>query len=291
MAAKNIIIRKQIEGVLYDLMPKTLTSQVYDDNNTQLATLLSDIATQIAAKAANTDLQALKTKFDNLVKDAPEAYDTLLEISTWIGTHKDEYDALVGLIATKVTAEEGKGLSTNDFTDAYKEKLEALYTKDALDTKFSNLESADEALAGRATAVEGAIATLNGADTVEGSVAKKIKDAVTPVSTKADANEAAIATLNGADTVEGSVAKKIKDAVTPVSNKANANEAAIEAINNETTGILAQAKADATTKANQALADAKEYADQKVAGTAKIYATANQPEGITENDLWLAIVS
>ena len=256
MAAKNIIIRKQIEGVLYDLMPKTLTSQVYDDNNTQLATLLSDIATQIAAKAANTDLQALKTKFDNLVKDAPEAYDTLLEISTWIGTHKDEYDALVGLIATKVTAEEGKGLSTNDFTDAYKEKLEALYTKDALDTKFSNLESADEALAGRATAVEGAIATLN-----------------------------------GADTVEGSVAKKIKDAVTPVSNKANANEAAIEAINNETTGILAQAKADATTKANQALADAKEYADQKVAGTAKIYATANQPEGITENDLWLAIVS
>ena len=41
--------------------------------------------------------------------------------------------------------------------------------------------------------------------------------------------------------------------------KANAD--AIAAINNADTGILAQAKADATTKANQALTDAKAYAD------------------------------
>ena len=42
-----------------------------------------------------------------------------------------------------------------------------------------------------------------------------------------------------------------------------ANLASIEAINNETTGILAQAKADATTKANTAESNAKTYAEQK----------------------------
>jgi len=41
------------------------------------------------------------------------------------------------------------------------------------------------------------------------------------------------------------------------------NKSAIEDINDATTGILALAKADATTKANKALADAKSYTDTK----------------------------
>lgn len=70
-------------------------------------------------------------------------------------------------------------------------------------------------------------------------------------------NKEAIETLNGAATVEGSVAKAVKDAkdalqvnIDGVEDKADANAEAILAINNETTGILAQAKADAKSKAD-----------------------------------------
>lgn len=70
-------------------------------------------------------------------------------------------------------------------------------------------------------------------------------------------NKEAIEKLNGTDTTEGSVAKAVKDAkdalqgnIDAVDGKADANAQAIAAINNETTGILAQAKADATEKAN-----------------------------------------
>lgn len=76
------------------------------------------------------------------------------------------------------------------------------------------------------TANKNAIAILNGADSVNGSVAKKVKDlentltpmitskaeatTVTALSGKVDTNTAAITTLNGAATVPGSVDAKVK---------------------------------------------------------------------------------
>ena len=73
----------------------------------------------------------------------------------------------------------------------------------------------------RITALEDNVDILRGADTVEGSVAKALKDAKafttgeinTLVTTgKVKENADAIAILRGADTVEGSVAKALKDA-------------------------------------------------------------------------------
>lgn len=81
-------------------------------------------------------------------------------------------------------------------------------------------------------------------------------------------NTDAIAKLNGDATQEGSVAKMINDQIKVVNSAAgelketvDANKVAIEAINNETTGIKAVAAADAKSKADQALIDAKSYAD------------------------------
>lgn len=74
-------------------------------------------------------------------------------------------------------------------------------------------------------------------------------------------------------TVVGYVDAKIKvlqdstsTASSDLSARVKANEDAITAINDESTGILAQAKADATTKSNQALADAKSYTDTLASG-------------------------
>lgn len=90
------------------------------------------------AQLADTD--ALKERLDNLIKDAPEAYDTLKEIGDYIATHKSEYEALNALASKKVDKEAGKGLSSNDYTTAEKAKLASVQegaTKTVVDAEIS----------------------------------------------------------------------------------------------------------------------------------------------------------
>lgn len=93
------------------------------------------------------------------------------------------------------------------------------------------------------------------------------------------ANTDAIAKLNGDATTEGSVAKAVADAkalidadVDAVEVIANKNKDDIAAINDGTNGILAQAAADATTKANAVQANVDELAGY----------VGDIPEGYTE---------
>lgn len=219
MAAKNVILRKKIQNVLYDLLPQTSFAQVINGESQTLEQVVQALTNQIAGKADTSAVSALSTRLDNLIQDAPEAYDTLKEISDYIATHQDEYTALQTLVGDKVTKEEGKGLSTNDFTNELKTKLEQLYDKAALDGKFSTLQ-------GSVDANTAAIALLNGNESTAGSVDYKIKQAVDGVT----------ADVTG---LESDVAE---------------NTAAIEAINNPTSGILAQSKQYTDSKVSTEMA-------------------------------------
>lgn len=85
---------------------------------------------------------------------------------------------------------------------------------------------------------------------------------------QADANKAAIETLNGADTVPGSVDNKIKTAIDKVNTDASAlagrvkaNEDAIKVINGEGEGSIKKAVADLVNGAPEAMDTLKELAD------------------------------
>lgn len=69
---------------------------------------------------------AVSTAINGVIGGAGDAYDTLKEIETWATEHGDLYNELVTAVAGKVEKEEGKGLSTNDFTNELKAKLEAI---------------------------------------------------------------------------------------------------------------------------------------------------------------------
>ena len=79
-------------------------------------------------KVVNAAIQAVSNKVDNLISDAPEAYDTLKEISDYISTHENEYEALLAISGNKVDKVTGKGLSTNDYTTTEKNKLAGIAT-------------------------------------------------------------------------------------------------------------------------------------------------------------------
>lgn len=142
---KSAIFKKKIGNIVYELMFKTVTDVVYTMDGVTLTDEIKSLKNAVQQCPDESRLTDLEKKFANLVQDAPEAYDTLLEISQYISTHKDEYNALLAVAGNKVDKVEGKALSSNDFTDAFLTKLDELYTKAQIDMKFSDITTTYDA--------------------------------------------------------------------------------------------------------------------------------------------------
>lgn len=128
MTAKKAIVKAKIENELVELLVKSGVENIYmEDGTTTLASKLATMVADIGERAKSTDVAAqIQAAIDGLINGAPATYDTLKEIADYLATHQDEYVALVQTVAGKVDKVEGKGLSANDFTDAYKAMLDGL---------------------------------------------------------------------------------------------------------------------------------------------------------------------
>ena len=103
-------------------------------------------AVQTSLTKADTAIQSLdgyatetfvENKVADLVNSAPETLDTLGELAAAFENNQEVVEALDGAISNKVDKEEGKGLSSNDFTTAEKEKLAGL-NKITVDTSVNS---------------------------------------------------------------------------------------------------------------------------------------------------------
>lgn len=125
-------IISNVDGLQSALDAKVPTTRTI--NNKALSANITLSASDVGADAsgsANTALSNAKaytdTKINEIVGEgASETLDTIGEISKAIEEHQDITDALNAAIGNKVDKEDGKGLSTNDYTDEDKEKLTAL---------------------------------------------------------------------------------------------------------------------------------------------------------------------
>lgn len=90
--------------------------------NTALANAKTYADTQLNAAKSYAD-----TKVANLVGAAPEILDTFEEVAEAIQNNETVVDALNDAIGNKVDKVAGKGLSTNDLTNALKENYDAAY--------------------------------------------------------------------------------------------------------------------------------------------------------------------
>ena len=139
MDNKKIILKKNFNGIIYNLLIGSHTDIIKDRDGNTLTDILNDFA-------KNSDLEELKNRFNTLVEGAPELYDTLKEVGDWIEEHQDVYINLITSLANKVDKEDGKGLSSNDFTDDLKEKVVNDYTKDEIDKLMENIPSGDTSI-------------------------------------------------------------------------------------------------------------------------------------------------
>lgn len=127
---KYVLEKIKVEGAFHELLVKTNaenTAVTWKDQETTLASALADIFMSITnlptADGVDTKISAA---IDELIGGAPETYNTLKEIADFIAEHQDVADSINAAIGDKVDKVEGKGLSAEDFTAAFKDKLEAM---------------------------------------------------------------------------------------------------------------------------------------------------------------------
>lgn len=132
--SKNLILTKKLNNVVYELMVKTNSDMVYVDDTHTLTERLSNITDFFTDFRGDYD--ELKKAFDEVLHGAPETFNTFKEVWDYVNINNNPKSALIQLIESKQAAEEGKGLSTHDFSDVMYEKLKNGYSKEELDAKF-----------------------------------------------------------------------------------------------------------------------------------------------------------
>ncbi len=131
-------------------------------NQLKIGDIIYDIAAKYDVNDNNiqdtyTTKQYVADKIAELVDSAPETLDTLSELAKALGEDKDFSTTVATQLGLKVDKEDGKGLSTEDFTTALKEvleglpdKVEAKYTKPSTGIPKTDLASDIQASLGKA---------------------------------------------------------------------------------------------------------------------------------------------
>lgn len=346
--AKNAILRAKLAGVLTDLMPKTITDNVYVNDTTTLTAYLATLATNanletlqqavnalgalakkdkvsqadldealaavIGAKAEASDVEALAGRVTTvegqvttligadtgksvrtianeelaaqLIGDgAKESLDTLEEIAAWIQAHPDDASAMNAAITA--LQQQLVGIAAGEGTVKK-------YVDDAITAlKIGDYAKAADltALAGRVTTAEGKITALEGA--VEGLGDMAAKDVVS----EADLDTALAEKVNASAQANHSHANKAELDKIVEGDKAkwdaaeqNAKDYA-DGLNETMDGRVKVVEGKAHEHANKDVLDG--ITADVVAGwngKGKVYYSAEEPAGLTENDLWVALV-
>ncbi len=125
-----ILEKIKIEDALSELIAKSNGENVkvtYNGREMALSTALSEIYTSVSSGITAADVDTkISGAISGLIDGAPETYNTLREIAEYIKSDKAAMQTLNDAIGNKVSIEEGKGLSAEDFTAALKTKLESL---------------------------------------------------------------------------------------------------------------------------------------------------------------------
>ena len=301
---KNVILKKKIGEVVYDLLVKTSVGQVaYDDSTTlaaKLETMLADISdskTKLAALLGDDAASSITGQIDAKIKAALDAVKNEEDPTSLAGKIKAVTEAVAaindpstGAVATaKAYTDEKVGLSGTGYTNV----------KDYVDAVKTEINSA----------IAGAFhfkGTVNYVDLLPSS--DVANGDVYQVKYAGNSSDAGVVELNaefaydGTKFVElgsvvdlsaystttqmtGAIATAKTEAIETAAADATskANTAKSEAINEAT----ATAAADATTKADAAKDAAIAVANTK----ARFLASDVQPEDLTEADVWAQVIA
>lgn len=96
-----VVLSKKLDGVIYNLMARTITENVYHGDYT-LSEVLTMISNTFTTKADEKDVTAIQKKLRAFFKDAPEDYQSIVDILNYVKTCEDEIASMNIILGNKV---------------------------------------------------------------------------------------------------------------------------------------------------------------------------------------------
>lgn len=122
---KQAILQTKVEGAVFDLLVQSGADEVLMPGGGTLAQTLAGIVSDLALKQSANDVD---NRIKAVVDSAPQALDTLKELADALGNDPNFSATITTALGNKIDKVAGKGLSTEDFTTALKDKLNNLKT-------------------------------------------------------------------------------------------------------------------------------------------------------------------
>lgn len=96
-----VVLSKKVDNVLYNLMVRTITDNVYHGDTT-LTEILQLIETTLRTKADGGDVEEIKNQLKDFFADSPEDYQTLADVINYINSCNNSITELKKLLELKV---------------------------------------------------------------------------------------------------------------------------------------------------------------------------------------------
>lgn len=213
MAIKKVLLSKKIDGVIYDIFPKTSADVVTYGESTVAATLaqfatdLSNVYTKTDADSAiKASSDALYNKIMGITAEdgttVDEAFDTLKEVAAWIKEHEGDivagFTTDINALKTAVGVAPAEGVEGSGLLKAMADVQAAVASNDEdiadLDEAVTALETAvGDANSGLVKAMADAQAAITALQTTVGDensgLVKRVADLEAVGSTKVEASE------------------------------------------------------------------------------------------------------
>lgn len=113
---------KDWNGIEWDkLFPKTKAAITLMNDGTTVEQKVTNILNDLSSKVTQSDIDSA---IASLVDSSPDTLDTLNELAAALGDDPNFATTITNTLGNKVDKVAGKGLSTEDFTTALKNKLQ-----------------------------------------------------------------------------------------------------------------------------------------------------------------------
>lgn len=299
---KNVILKKKIGDIIYELRMKTSTAMVYVDDTTtlaaQLTTMLADISdskTKLAALLGDDQATSITGQIETAVNDAIAAIENeedpdslagrIVALENAVAAINDES---TGILATsKAYTDEKIGLSGTQYTTV----------KDYVDSVKTDLNAS----------IAGAFHFKGTVDYVDLLPTEGVSTGdVYQVRYRGESTAAGTTELNAEYAYDGTSFVELGSVIDL--SAYSTTEQVTSAINTAKQGAIDAAAADATSKANAAQSAAEATAQGKldeavgtinnsisgltttVNGKARFIVSEEEPTDLTESDVWAQVV-
>ena len=154
-----VVLSKKLDGVIYGLMVRTITDNVFEGENS-LTEVLADIRTAIDAKTSDEEFQKVQMKLNAFFNDDSDEVATLRDIHYYVHNCSDKIAAMEKILSKTVSMEQFNELTkkVDTLTDntmelskkvetfdkslvEVKETLNNAVTKKELEEKLNTVES------------------------------------------------------------------------------------------------------------------------------------------------------